>query len=201
MARRKLISKLIKKDEIKEEIKLIKGGNTDYISSKGNIYKDYGNDLFYPKSNFINKENGYLYSSITSPEGQKQRRVHILVAEVFLPNPDGHTIVMHKNNDKANPEVANLEWGTIAKNTKDAYRDGLAKTDKNWNDSQSVHMCSFDMQGNLLKTYGSIGEVSRELHITKTAIINQCKHNVKTKPRCGYWFRYLTEYKNNGFVL
>ena len=62
-------------------------------------------------------------------------------------------------------------------------------------------MCSFDLKGNLLKKYGSAGEASRDIGVTKTAILNQCKHRVKTKPRCGYHFRFLSEYESNGFVL
>ena len=201
MARRNMYDKLISRNNIKEEIRLIKNSETDYISPSGKIYKDYGNNMFYPKTNFINKNNGYLYASITYPEGQKQRRVHILVAEVYLPNPNNYPIVLHKNNDKSNPSVNNLEWNTISTNTKNAYKDNLAKNDKSWEDSQSVHVCSFDLNGNLLQKYGSVGEASRELKITKTTILNQCNHKIKTKPRCGYWFRYMTEYDSKGFVL
>jgi len=57
------------------------------------------------------------------------------------------------------------------------------------------------MNYNLLDKYGSIGEASRALKVTKTTILNQCNHGVKTKPRCGYYFRYLSEYEANGFVL
>ena len=196
-----MYDKLISRNNIKEEIRLIKNSETDYISPSGKIYKDYGNNMFYPKTNFINKNNGYLYASITYPEGQKQRRVHILVAEVYLPNPNNYPIVLHKDNDKSNPSVNNLEWNTISTNTKNAYKDSLAKNDKSWEDSQSVHVCSFDLNGNLLQKYGSVGEASRELKITKTTILNQCNHKIKTKPRCGYWFRYMTEYDSKGFVL
>lgn len=77
----------------------------------------------------------------------------------------------------------------------------MAYNDKSWEDSQSIHVCQFDLKGNLLNKYGLISECSRETKITKTGIINQCEHKVKTKPRCGYWFRYLSEYEEKGFVL
>ena len=100
MARRKMTDKLIKRSQINEEIRLINGSETDYISSKGNIYKDYGNNMFYHKSVFPNKNNGYLYCGITYREGQKQRRVHILVAEAYIPNTDNLPVVMHLDNNK-----------------------------------------------------------------------------------------------------
>lgn len=201
MARRNMTEKLIKREDIQEEMRLIKGSSTDYITPTGKVYKDYGNNMFYPKKNFINKANGYLYCGITYDNGQKQRRIHILVAEAYLPNPNNYPIVMHKDNNKANPYVDNLEWGTMQENTQNAFNDGLAKNDKGWDDSQSIPVCSFDMQGNFLQAYGSVGEASRAIGVTKTTILNQCNHNVKTKPRCGYYFRYLSEYESNGFVL
>lgn len=192
---------LIAKKDINEELRLIQGSNTDYITPTGNIYKDYGNDMFYHKKVFPNKNNGYLYCGITYIEGQRQRRVHILVAEVYLPNPNNYPIVMHKDNNKLNCNVNNLQWGTIQENTQSAFNDKLAINKKSWDDSQSIAVCSFDLQGNLLNKYGSVGEASRELRITKTTILNQCNHNIKTKPRCGYWFRYLSEFESNGFIL
>ena len=203
MARRKMSDKLIKKINIKEEMKLIKGSETDYITPSGKIYKDYGDNMFFPKATFINKTNNYLYCNITYPEGQRQRRVHILVAEAYVdnPNPQEYTIVMHKDNNKNNPIASNLQWGTVSQNTKQAFDDGLQTNAKGWDDSQSIHVCSFDLQGKLLNKYGSIGEAARSLNVTKTTILNQCNHNLKTKPRCGYYFRYLSEYEDKGFVL
>ena len=108
---------------------------------------------------------------------------------------------MHKDNDKTNCNIDNLKWGTTQENTQQAFNDNLEINAKSWEDSQSIHVCCFNMQEELLKKYGSVGEASRELGVTKTTILNQCNHKIKTKPRCGYWFRYLSEYESNGFVL
>lgn len=201
MAARNMTGLLINKNNINEELRLIKGSFTDYITPTGNIYKDYGNNMFYHKSVFPNKNNEYLYCGITYPEGQRQRRVHILVAEAYIPNPNNLSVVMHIDNNKKNCCVDNLKWGTTKENTQQAFDDGLQINDKSWTDSQSIHVCSFNLKYELLKKYGSVGEASRELGVTKTTILNQCNHNVKTKPRCGYYFRYLNEFESSGFVL
>lgn len=201
MARKNMTGNLISKDNIEEELRLIKGSSTDYVTPTGNIYKDYGNNMFYHKSVFPNKNNGYLYCGITYNEGQKQRRVHILVAEAYLPNPNNYPIVMHLDNNKENCCVTNLKWGTVSENTQQAFDDKLQINAKSWDDSQSIAVCNFDLNKNLLNKFGSVGEASRALGISKTAILNQCNHNVKTKPRCGYYFRFLSEYESNGFVL
>lgn len=199
MAKRKLTEKLIDKTEIVEEMRLIKGSLTDYITPSGEIYKDYGNNKFFHKAQWLN--HGYWYCGITYPEGQRQRRTHILVAEVYVPNPNNYPYVCHKDDNKENKHMDNLEWGTPSQNTKDAHDRFLLQNDKGWDDSQSIPVCSFNLQGELLQKYGSVGEAHRDLNITKTTILNQCNHKIKTKPRCGYWFRYLSEYEEKGFVL
>lgn len=201
MAKRNMTDKLIAKSDIKEELRLIEGSLTDYITPSGEVYKDYGNEQFFHKAQWIN--HGYWYCGITYPEGQKQKRTHILVAKAYVPNPnpETNTIVMHLDNNKENKHYTNLKWGTVAENTKDAFDSLMAQNDKSWDDSQSIHICQFDMNGNLIKRFGSVGEASREIGVTKTTILNQCNHKVKTKPRCGFWFRYMSEYDKDGFIL
>ena len=73
----------------------------------GHIYK-----------NTIHKS-GYLV--VTLPMGKrglvKCIRVHKAVAETFIPNPNNYPIVHHKDSNRQNPSVDNLEWVTDAQNT------------------------------------------------------------------------------------
>lgn len=56
------------------------------------------------------------------------RTVHSLVAEAFLgPCPEGYE-VRHKNGDRKNPRLVNLEYGTRGENIKDAVRHGTHYT-------------------------------------------------------------------------
>ncbi len=202
MARKRYFDRLLDRSEIDEEIRLIDGSSTDYVTPTGKIYKDFGNNKFLLKSVFMNKHNGYMYSTITYNEGQKQKRVHKLVAQAYISNPENKPIVMHKDNNRSNNTVENLKWGTVFENTKSAFDDGLIKNDRSWDDNQSIPVAVFDLDKNHITNFGSISEASRNLDITKTGIITQCNHQLKTnKSRCGYYFRYLSEYLEKGFVL
>lgn len=54
-----------------------------------------------------------------------RRRVHRIVAEAFVPNPNNYPVVMHKDSDKNNVHASNFEYGTATDNTKQAIKDGL----------------------------------------------------------------------------
>lgn len=65
----------------------------------------------------------------------KHRRVHILVAEAFIENPNALLIVGHKDNNKLNPHKNNLYWTTIQENTQKAFDDNLQINDAGYSDS------------------------------------------------------------------
>lgn len=202
MAKRKFENTLINKEDIHEEIRLIDGTDIEYITPSGKIYTYYGNNMYYPKQTFINKFNGYVYVNLHSSDGKMiQRRVHRLVAIAYLPNPNNLPVVMHIDNDKSNPILKNLKWGTHQENTQDAFDDGLAINDKGFRDSQSMSVAQFDLDYKFIKSFGSVSIAAEITGMTKTGILHQCYHRATRKPRKGYYYRFLDEYKEKGFVL
>jgi hypothetical protein len=60
---------------------------------------------------------GYLQVSIgVDRRSQKNVGIHRLVALAFLPNPEGKLVVNHKDRNRQNNELLNLEWVTVAEN-------------------------------------------------------------------------------------
>ena len=181
----------LKREDIKEELKLIEGSKTDYISPLGNVYKLTYNGLFLKKKPYINQHNGYVYVGITMLDGKnKNHRLHRLIAKSYIPNPKNYSVVGHKNNIKHDNRLSNLYWTTVQENTQKAYDDGLAINDKGYDDSQSHPVIVYDLNMNEIFRFGSITECSKTLKVGKTTISNHCKYGIKTKPSCGYYFKY-----------
>lgn len=78
---------------------------------------------------YIN-DNGYFMVGIydSTKKGTIQYRVHRLVAEAFIPNPDNKRTVNHIDGNKLNNRVENLEWATHRENIAHARKTGLKIT-------------------------------------------------------------------------
>ena len=63
------------------------------------------------------------YASVRLPD--KNHLIHRLVAEAFIPNPENKPQVNHKDGNKRNNNVANLEWVTVKENAAHAWVTGL----------------------------------------------------------------------------
>ncbi len=68
---------------------------------------------------------GYLRVSLYNDSGRKCKLVHRLVAEAFLPNPDGKSDVNHINGCKTDANACNLEWVSASENMSHAHSNGL----------------------------------------------------------------------------
>lgn len=77
-------------------------------------------------------QKGYFRVRIYKDGQRKTVKVHREVAKAFLPNPENKPEVNHKDGDKGNNHVNNLEWATSDENVRHAYRTGLKEKTREW---------------------------------------------------------------------
>ena len=68
------------------------------------------------------KTKGYIYVSISKNNKNYNLRVHKLVANAFISNPNNYEQINHIDGNKANNKVNNLEWCNCSYNIKDMYK-------------------------------------------------------------------------------
>lgn len=114
------------------ELKEIKGFEGLYgATSDGKIYKLKDGKPF--KRIGIPRTNGrhnYTSTSLYKDGKKHDVMVHRIIAETFIPNPNNFQCVNHKDGDKHNNNVDNLEWVTYSENTQHAVDHGLYHTSK-----------------------------------------------------------------------
>lgn len=76
------------------------------------------------------KSDRYFKVTLSLKKEEKTILVHRLVAKTFIPNPDNKPCVNHKDGNKHNNHVDNLEWCTVLENNRHAQAIGLARTAK-----------------------------------------------------------------------
>ena len=128
--------KWINYNELKNNIVYVSNSDNYYADKNGNIYKRKNNKLL-KKKLYLNNKNGYIYCGLKINGKYQSYRVHRIIAQTFLENPNNFNIVGHKDNNKSNNNIENLYWTNISENTKKAYDDGLAKNLKGIEDGQS----------------------------------------------------------------
>ena len=90
------------------------------INEYGTIYKVYGKNNLRIMKPKLDKD-GYLYLGLRNDKGRYFRRVHQLVAKAFLSNPNNYEVVNHMDGNIKNNHFTNLEWCTVAYNTRYSY--------------------------------------------------------------------------------
>lgn len=89
------------------------------VSSEGRVRRGSGTERCGTPT-----KSGHVLISLSQHGRTYQTYMHRLVAEAFIPNPEGHPLVRHWDDDPSNNTVENLRWGTDADNKADAVRNG-----------------------------------------------------------------------------
>lgn len=97
-----------------------------YISEDGSLWREDTNHWYAPFENC-----GYLSYHLKWKNKTYPKRIHRLVAEAFIPNPDNLPFVHHKDHNRFNNCVDNLEWVSIKENNEDKLPRTLQEKHEN----------------------------------------------------------------------
>lgn len=133
-------------------------------------------------------KDGYLIVGLC----KKKCRVSRITATEFINNPNNYEQVNHKNGDKEDNSVENLEWCSNKYNQEHAYAIGLKKT---------LKFARIDKQSSkVINIYDSLKEaVSDNLNSDASTIVKVCRG--KRNEHCGYRWVYATEDMKVGDVV
>ena len=142
----------------------------------GHVYRWTKTKLLTPRDN----GKGYLELEFLG----KHHYIHRLVAEAFIPNPYNFPCINHKDENKENNSVENLEWCDYSYNTNYGTRTKRAKEKQFGDRFVVINLDTGDV-------YQTPKDASRATGIHSDSISRVCKG--KSKTAGGYRWRYLNE--------
>ena len=112
---------------------------------------------------------GYLIVQLSKEGKVKACKVHRLVSQAFIPNPDNLPQVNHIDENKENNHVDNLEWVTCRENANHGTRNQRVA------EKESKPIIGIDKVTGLIVEFQSAREAERQLGINNSSIIKCCK--------------------------
>ncbi len=136
--------------------------------------------------------NGYPQFTLHKNNAKRTTKVHRLVAEAFIPNPENKPCVNHKNGIKTDNRVENLEWCTYSENNRHAFKMGLNTPNIGVKNGMSKPIHKYGPNGLFIESYESINIAASKNQICAP---NICKCSRGQIISCGgyYWSNQLFE--------
>lgn len=140
------------------------------INEYGEIKNHITNRILKPKKN----HRGYLYYGVSIKGKYKDIIIHRAVAETFIPNPNNLPQVNHKDGNKLNNCVDNLEWVTAKENMIHATKMGLNKC--NYRNRKVI---ALNEDGEIIYRFNSMAEAATFINGKSEKICLCCKDKIK----------------------
>lgn len=161
------------------------------ITYDGRVLSCYKPKTNIPSDNWIevkqiyDKSCGYMIVTLCHNGLRKNKRVHRLMCEAFLPNPLNKKHVNHLDGNKLNNTMSNFEWASPKENTQHAIKIGLCDERRK---AQEVPVLQLDINNNIIAEHVSLHEAGR---ITGIAYQNISKVVRGLRPKAGgYKWKY-----------
>ena len=125
---------------------------------------------------FAKHHKGYVKAQLRKEDKLKAFFVHRLVAQAFIPNPEGKPQVNHKDGDKLNNTVSNLEWTTQSENLKHSYHilESHKKSVENMYEFRMKVKCKpvvvYDREGNFVAEFKSQADAARAMNVATSSV-------------------------------
>jgi hypothetical protein len=145
------------------------------VSNLGRVKRVSGKIL---KPENLNKKS-YLRVRLYKNKIGKHHLIHRIVAEAFVPNLRNAEEVNHKNGDKQDNKVTNLEWITHKENMQHAFKNGLAGGEHFRNNKGSKPVAQYTEKMELIAVYPSRHEAERKTGIYQGRISRSVQSGCK----------------------
>ena len=122
----------------------------------------------------VRMPNGYLKVNLCKNGEKKTYRVHSLVAQTFIPNPDNLPQVNHKDEDKENNSVQNLEW------CDQKYNINYGTRTQRQAEKLSKPILQYTKSGEFVREWKSTHDVERNLGYFHNYISSCCNGRYKS---------------------
>lgn len=190
---------------MKEEWRQIQGYEGLYeVSNLGRVkslerYDKMGRLIKEKTLNPRKHKKGYLYVGLSKDGIQKKYSIHRLVAIAFIPNPNNLPQVNHKDENKENNCLDNLEWctneyncnyGNHGKNISKSLLGGTLseQTRQRMSEARSIKIVQLSLNGKLIKIWNSLRETDKFGY--RHACISECCRGLRKTHKKFKWMYY-----------
>lgn len=166
---------------LNNSFKPIKNYEDYLVNENGDVFSKKNNKLLKPRES----KNGYLKITLYKNGKCKTFSIHRLVALAHLNNPNNYPVINHKDGNKLNNNISNLEWCTVSQNIKHAFDNGLCETCR----AASRQNCKNAHEARIKHLDENLKELFDEIFIRKSKTKDISK-------KFNFSERYINEIKN-----